>query len=246
MLANLNITIKLLFNLIVFGICIIDCVAMMILPGMTCRFLITRFVKALLPFLKILLPIMSSITKWSKKPSGYFGGSTVSGGICNISTGSYSTIGGGCGNSNTGLKSTISGGSNNTASSYNGGSTIGGGICNTSCGDYSLIGGGCCNINCGLFSTISGGSNNFILDGGSTIGGGRCNISTGSYSAILGGICNTTNGCDCSMIVGACISANRVFTTFVNNLSIMNIPTSSVGLPSGAVWRNGTVLEIIP
>jgi hypothetical protein len=26
----------------------------------------------------------------------------------------------------------------------------------------------------------------------------------------------------------------------------MSIPTSSAGLPSGSVWRNGTVLEIIP
>jgi hypothetical protein len=48
------------------------------------------------------------------------------------------------------------------------------------------------------------------------------------------------------MIVGAYITADRVNTTFVNNLSIKNIPTASAGLPSGSVWRNGTVLEIIP
>ena len=48
------------------------------------------------------------------------------------------------------------------------------------------------------------------------------------------------------MIVGSNITANRNCATFVNNLSIMNIPTSSVGLPSGSVWRNGTTLEIIP
>jgi hypothetical protein len=47
------------------------------------------------------------------------------------------------------------------------------------------------------------------------------------------------------MIVGSNITANRVCATFVNNLSIMTIPTSSAGLPSGAVWRNGTVLEIV-
>jgi hypothetical protein len=48
------------------------------------------------------------------------------------------------------------------------------------------------------------------------------------------------------MIVGSCITADRACATFVNNLSIMNIPTSSAGLPTGSVWRNGTVLEIVP
>jgi hypothetical protein len=47
------------------------------------------------------------------------------------------------------------------------------------------------------------------------------------------------------MIVGSCITANRECATFVNNLSIMNIPTGCLGLPSGAVWRNGTCLEIV-
>jgi hypothetical protein len=28
-------------------------------------------------------------------------------------------------------------------------------------------------------------------------------------------------------------------------LSIVNIPTSSAGLPSGSVWRNGLVLNIV-
>jgi hypothetical protein len=50
------------------------------------------------------------------------------------------------------------------------------------------------------------------------------------------------------MIVGSCITANRTCATFVNNLSIFNIPTSSAGLPSGAVWKdaaNGNVLKIV-
>jgi hypothetical protein len=47
------------------------------------------------------------------------------------------------------------------------------------------------------------------------------------------------------MIVGSCITANRECATFVNNLSIINIPTSSAGLPSGAVWKNGNVLNIV-
>jgi hypothetical protein len=47
------------------------------------------------------------------------------------------------------------------------------------------------------------------------------------------------------MIVGSCIIANRECATFVNNLSIVNIPTASAGLPVGSVWRNGTCLEIV-
>jgi len=47
------------------------------------------------------------------------------------------------------------------------------------------------------------------------------------------------------MIVGSNITADRVCTTFVNNLSIKNIPTSSAGLPSGSVWNNLGVLAIV-
>jgi hypothetical protein len=39
------------------------------------------------------------------------------------------------------------------------------------------------------------------------------------------------------MIVGSCITANRICTTFVNNLSIMNLPTSAPA-QAGAVWRD--------
>jgi hypothetical protein len=47
------------------------------------------------------------------------------------------------------------------------------------------------------------------------------------------------------MIVGSNITADRVCSTFVNNLSIKNIPTASAGLPSGSVWRSGTALCIV-
>jgi hypothetical protein len=47
------------------------------------------------------------------------------------------------------------------------------------------------------------------------------------------------------MIVGSNIQADRECATFVNNLSIKNIPTASADLPVGSVWRNGTVLEIV-
>jgi hypothetical protein len=71
-------------------------------------------------------------------------------------------------------------------------------------------------------------------------------LASGCYSGILGGRYNNTNNCACAMIVGANITANRPETTFVNNLSIMNIPTSSAGLPSKSVWSNSGILTIVP
>ena len=57
---------------------------------------------------------------------------------------------------------------------------------------------------------------------------------------------NNTNNFACAFIVGSNITANAVCTTFVNRLAIMNIPTSSAGLPSGSVWSNSGVLTIVP
>ena len=48
------------------------------------------------------------------------------------------------------------------------------------------------------------------------------------------------------MIIGGYITADRVNATFVNNLSIKNIPTASAGLPSGAVWSSAGTLCIVP
>jgi hypothetical protein len=57
-------------------------------------------------------------------------------------------------------------------------------------------------------------------------------------------VSNNTNSCACAMIVGSNITADRVCATFVNNLSIMNIPTSGAGLPPGSVYRVGNSLCI--
>jgi hypothetical protein len=80
----------------------------------------------------------------------------------------------------------------------------------------------------------------------STIGGGCGNTTSGVLSAILGGTLNTTNTCACAMIVGSNITADRACATFVNNLSIKNIPSASAGLPSGSVWSNLGILTIVP
>jgi len=78
------------------------------------------------------------------------------------------------------------------------------------------------------------------------IGGGFQNRTSSNYSAILGGKLNNTSTFACAMIVGSNITADRACATFVNNLSIKNIPTAAAGLPSGSVYRLGTVLNIVP
>ena len=72
---------------------------------------------------------------------------------------------------------------------------------------------------------------------------GYSNNVSGPQSGGLG--FNNTVSCGCSYVMGIGIVTNRGCTTFVNNLSIMNIPTVAPA-ESGAVWRNGTVLEIVP
>jgi hypothetical protein len=111
--------------------------------------------------------------------------------------------------------------------------------------DKSFIGGGCSNYIYACAGTITGGTSNVVSSCYSNVNGGLCNNVNGAYSSIIGGRCNIAN-CTEVVIAGSCISANRACSTFVNNLSIMNIPTSSAGLPSKAVWSNAGVLTIVP
>jgi hypothetical protein len=145
-------------------------------------------------------------------------------------------------NTASGCSSTVGGGKSNTSSSIY--STVGGGFANTASGYCSFVGGGYYNTVSGSCSTIVGGKNNVASGNVSFIGGGFENVANGITSAILGGQCNTTNNYTKTMIVGSDICANRGCTTFVNNLSIIDIPTSGVGLPVGSVYRNGNSLCI--
>jgi hypothetical protein len=146
----------------------------------------------------------------------------------NISAGLYSSVIGGLSNCTTGNYSFVGGGNLNKAFGLC--SFIGGGICNTTSGNYSSsIVGGACNVSCAEYSIV---------------GGGFRNQATRQRSSILGGFSNVAS-CACSFIVGSNITTNRNCATFVNNLSIMNVPTSSAGLPTGAVWSNAGVLTIV-
>jgi len=146
----------------------------------------------------------------------------------------FDTVGGGCGGS--------------SPFEYNANAT---GIqpilgTNDASGVYSTIGGGNTNTASGTLSFIGGGELNTASSGHSTISGGRNNTASGGYSTIVGGRNNNTYGCDDVIIAGTNITANRSTTTFVSNLSIMSIPTSSAGLPTGAVWSNLGILSIVP
>jgi hypothetical protein len=154
--------------------------------------------------------------------------STIGGGTKHTASGTYSTIGGGDTNQASGLHSTVSGGRFNCASQC---ATVAGGSSNAATATYSSIAGG-------QFNTITSSAN------GSFIGGGQYNATCQQFTGILGGINNSVVHCH-SMIVGSCIVTDRICTTFVNNLSIKNIPLSSVGLPPGSVWNDGGTLKIV-
>ena len=64
------------------------------------------------------------------------------------------------------------------------------------------------------------------------------------FSGIVGGGCNSVVN-DLSFIIGNGITSNRDLTTFVNNLSIVDIPSSSKGLPPGSVYQDGGFLKIV-
>ena len=172
--------------------------------------------------------------------------SSIGGGRGNgIALSQFSFIGGGLSN---GIVSSclsfIGSGFCNFASGLN--TTIGGGYCNTTSGTRSVIIGGCRNTSSGSVSTIGGGYRNISSGCFSTVSGGCFNFAISSNSFIAGGSSNTTCSFDCAMLIGSNLTADRVCTTFVNNLSIKNIPTSASGLPSGSVWRSGSSLCIVP
>jgi hypothetical protein len=185
-------------------------------------------------------------------------GSTISGGSTNSAIGDNTTVGGGFNNTAVQTSDTVSGGSANSASGE--GSTVGGGTSNTSSAYRSAITGGTYNITSGGFAYIGGGSMNVVSGDNSSILGGYNNIVNSSDSSILGGYNNTVGSYNSSIlggnnnstslfdnvhISGSNISADRANTTFVENLSIKNIPTSSVGLPAGSIWNNAGVLNIV-
>ena len=170
-----------------------------------------------------------------------------------VASGDMAFIGSGNNNSAPYPRAVVAGGSNNTACGYYpvgafayGPAFVGGGNNNNALGGGDVIGGGISNTtdSAVYLNTIGGGYGNTTYG---FVGGGQFNCISAAAgfdaSAILGGSGNTMNH-GCSMIVGQGITSNRINTTFVNNLSIMNIPTSAPA-EAGAVWSNSGVLTIV-
>lgn len=110
--------------------------------------------------------------------------------------------------------------------------------------EFSAILSGEYNIIRGSNSIILSGNGNTISGRSSIIGSGGGNNIDADNSTIGGGTNNKTKYNN-THILGSNIEANREDTTFVENLSITNIPNSDKGLPKGAVWNNKGILSIV-
>lgn len=115
---------------------------------------------------------------------------------------------------------------------------------NTIDAEFSAILSGEYNVMRGVNSVIIGGNANTISGRNSIIGSGGGNDIDSDNSTIIGGTNNSTKYSN-THLIGSNIEANREDATFVENLSITNIPNSDKGLPKGAVWNNKGVLSIV-
>lgn len=158
---------------------------------------------------------------------------TIAGGVLNCMVASakyFNTINGGCFNKiSAEIGSTINGGFFHLISGCSDSTIIGGSINNITGCNSTILGGRCNIASSTSFGTMLGGCRNTVSNRNSTIVGGKCNSSSGLYS----------------ILIGNAITSTRANTTIINNLSIMDIPTSSAGLPSKSVWSNGNVLTIV-
>ena len=124
--------------------------------------------------------------------------------------------------SGVGLENTVSfivGGASNTINAASAYSGMIGGVLNTIYGDISrgvIVG--------GYFNDMNVPTND------SAIIGGRNNVVSNDRSVVVG---------------GQAVATDRDNTLFCENLSIKGVPTSSAGLPSGSVWSNSGVLNIV-
>jgi hypothetical protein len=112
-------------------------------------------------------------------------------------------------------------------------------------GEFSVINGGESNTTANKYTVINGGKGNTVDADFGVVGGGNANNVNGTLSSVLGGEHNNIDKHTNSHIIGSNIVADRDDTTFVENLSITNLPTSSKGLPKNSIWNNKGVLSIV-
>jgi hypothetical protein len=190
---------------------------------------------------------------WTTTPSVSDSGcfSFIGNGFQNIASGNYASVVNGIQNFAYGNHSLVNGvysSANDYSFSFGaqvnatGEFSFGMGASSTASGNYSFAFGTSAIANnsystaIGLFATASG---EFSTAFGSNV------QSSGNYSFVYGST-SCDNTCNYAYVFGCNLTANLSCALSVNNLSIRNIPTSSAGLPSGAVWRSGTQLNIVP
>jgi hypothetical protein len=150
----------------------------------------------------------------------------------------HSTIAGGCGNVICGSEfGTIPGGAFNRVDNA-AQIVVGGGI----------AAGGAFNIVSSEDGSILAGRSNTVTGCRSSIIGGTTNNVSSCYSSILGGTNNTANQ-PYSAVFGCNITSSMACAFHTNRLVLTNLPNSSVGLPSGAVWydpADGNRVKYVP
>jgi hypothetical protein len=158
-------------------------------------------------------------------------GSYAGGGVFNRISANYGAIIGGSSNCITGYRSGIVAGENNLVTCGNSG--VFNGMCNTVGATGAAIIAGCKNTISGTFSAILSGANNCAIGDYSTIFGGQLNSATCANSGVFG--CGITSSMSCAF------HTNRIVVT--------QLPSSSAGLPSGAMWYDpaaGNVVKYVP
>lgn len=110
--------------------------------------------------------------------------------------------------------------------------------------DNSVVLVGTYNVVRGNNSSVLSGEANTVSKDFSSVISGKGNEIYSENSTIAGGFNNKTKFKN-THILGSDIEADAEDTTFVNKLSIKNVPNSSKGLPKGTVWNNKGVLSIV-
>ena len=132
---------------------------------------------------------------------------------------------------------------NNTLEGKN--SVILSGEYNINRGDFSVINGGESNTTANKYNVINGGKGNTVDADFGIVNGGKGNSVNGAFSSVLAGKNNHSKKHTNSHIIGSNIVADRDDTTFIENLSIVKLPTSSKGLPKNSIWNNKGLLAIV-
>ena len=112
-------------------------------------------------------------------------------------------------------------------------------------GEFSVINGGESNTTANQHTVINGGKGNTVDADFGVVVGGKGNHVNGRLSSILGGENNNIQKHTNTHILGSNILADRDDTTFIENLSITKLPTSSKGLPKNSIWNNKGILSIV-